>query len=147
MVASIHHTSVRGFVKKTAPRHWIWQGVLAAGSITLMTSRWKSGKTTLLSVLLSKLGTGGTLAGRPIVATRAVVLSEESEELWEERDARLNFADNIHFACRPFGGRPTLDELTNFLKELEGEQEGPGLLCSTRWRCSCRVTPRPTPRR
>lgn len=128
MVAPICHTPVSGFAKKTAPKHWIWQGILAAGSITLLTSRWKTGKTTLISVLLSKLGTGGTLAGREITATRAVVLSEESEELWEERHGRLNFADNIHFTCRPFGGRPTLAEWTGFLRQLEEEQEAPGVL-------------------
>ena len=31
---------------------WFWQGYLAAGNITLLTSQWKAGKTTLLAILL-----------------------------------------------------------------------------------------------
>ena len=31
---------------------WLWHGYLAAGQVTLLTSQWKAGKTTLLSVLL-----------------------------------------------------------------------------------------------
>ena len=42
---------------------WLWHGYLARGSITLLTSQWKSGKTTLLSILLGRLKTGGDLAG------------------------------------------------------------------------------------
>src|SRR5262245_38485074 len=35
---------------------WLWQGYLAPGAVTLLTSRWKAGKTTLASVLLARLG-------------------------------------------------------------------------------------------
>jgi len=48
------------------PEGWVWQGYLAPGSITLLTSQWKAGKTTLLSVLLARMGDGGTLAGLPV---------------------------------------------------------------------------------
>ncbi|HMC66910.1 MAG TPA: AAA family ATPase, partial [Gemmataceae bacterium] len=37
------------------PLAWLWHGYLKPGAVTLLTSRWKSGKTTLLSVLLSRL--------------------------------------------------------------------------------------------
>ena len=30
---------------------WLWDGFLAAGNLTLLTSLWKSGKTTLVSCL------------------------------------------------------------------------------------------------
>src|SRR5438874_915509 len=64
---------------KTAarPARWLWQGFLTAGAITLLTSQWKAGKTTLLAVLLSKMKTGGRLAGLKVAAGRAVVLTEE----------------------------------------------------------------------
>src|SRR5438876_11724117 len=39
-------------LQEPAPVSWICQGILAAGHITLLTSQWKSGKTTLLSLLL-----------------------------------------------------------------------------------------------
>ena len=37
-----------------APTDWLWHGFLAASCTTLLTSQWKSGKTTLLSMLLSR---------------------------------------------------------------------------------------------
>ena len=40
-------------------QRWLWHGYLARGAVTLLTSQWKTGKTTLLSVLLNKLGDGG----------------------------------------------------------------------------------------
>jgi hypothetical protein len=64
---------------------WLWQGYLAPGEVTLLTSQWKSGKSTLLAVLLSKLRAGGDLAGLPVRAGRAVVVSEESPAQWYER--------------------------------------------------------------
>jgi hypothetical protein len=36
--------------------HWLWHGYLLPGSVTLLTSVWKAGKTTLLSVLLARNG-------------------------------------------------------------------------------------------
>src|SRR4051812_30907881 len=45
------------------PTRWLWHGYLAAGKLTLLTSQWKSGKTTLLAVLLARLAEGGNLAG------------------------------------------------------------------------------------
>src|SRR3954447_10780954 len=48
-----------------AQRTWLWQGYVAPGNVTLLTSQWKAGKTTLLSILLDRMKAGGTLAGRP----------------------------------------------------------------------------------
>ena len=41
---------------------WLWNGYVAPGKVTLLTSQWKSGKTTLVAVLLARMGRGG---GRP----------------------------------------------------------------------------------
>src|SRR4051794_30842090 len=46
------------------PTRWLWDGYIAAGSISLLTSLWKSGKTTLVSLLLAQMSKGGTFAGR-----------------------------------------------------------------------------------
>ena len=100
---------------------WLWDGYLAAGSITLLTSQWKTGKTTLLSVLLTKMAGGGTLAGRAVRAGHVAVVSEEGEEHWSARDARLRFGANVQLLCRPFRGRPTPEgwaALTASLAEL-----------------------------
>src|ERR1700694_3832524 len=69
---------------------WLWEGYLAPGNVTLLTSQWKSGKTTLVSILLSRLKEGGELAGLPIAPAKAVVVSEESRQLWQPRHKRLD---------------------------------------------------------
>jgi hypothetical protein len=86
--------------------NWLWEGYLAPGNVTLLTSLWKSGKTTLLSVLLSRLRQGGTFAGQPLRPGKALVVSEESAGLWLARRKKLGFGD-VRFLCRPFRGRPT----------------------------------------
>jgi hypothetical protein len=86
---------------------WLWRGYLASGQLTLLTSLWKSGKTTLLSLLLSRLEAGGQLLGLPALPARALVLSEENPSLWRTRHQRLAFGDHVQFICRPFLGKPT----------------------------------------
>src|SRR4051794_41918784 len=49
---------------------WLWHGYLASANVTLLVGQWKTGKTTLLSVLLARLATGGTLAGQAVRAGR-----------------------------------------------------------------------------
>jgi hypothetical protein len=85
---------------------WLWHGYLAAGSVTLLTSRWKAGKTTLLSVLLARRATGSPLAGRPLTAGKTAVVSEESRAHWSLRRRRLGFGHRAWFLCRPFRGKP-----------------------------------------
>jgi AAA domain len=85
---------------------WLWHGYLAPGSVTLLTSRWKAGKTTLLSVLLARRVTGGVLADRPLTAGRTAVVSEESRQQWHLRRGRLDFGNHTWFLCCPFPARP-----------------------------------------
>jgi hypothetical protein len=93
-----------------APMSWLWQGYLAPGSVTLLTSQWKSGKTTLVSVLLARLKHGGELLGRPLAAGKAVVLSEESPEQWDLRSRKLDFGGHVCWFCRPFRGKPSQED-------------------------------------
>jgi hypothetical protein len=85
---------------------WLWQGYLARGAVTLLTSQWKAGKTTLASVLLARLKTGGALAGRSLAQGRALVISEENADHWARRHRHLDFADHVGWFFRPFRGRP-----------------------------------------
>jgi hypothetical protein len=87
-------------------RPWLWHGLLAPGAVTLLTSLWKSGKTTLASVLLAKLGSGGQLAGRALAPGRAVVITEETPAQWCRRAGSLDFGDHVGCFCRPFKGKP-----------------------------------------
>ena len=89
---------------------WLWYGYLGAGKVTLLTSQWKSGKTTLVAVLMSRMATGGQLAGLPVSAGKALIVSEEGKENWAERCRRLNMKENVSFLCRPFPAKPTMDE-------------------------------------
>ena len=99
------------------PLAWLWNGYLAPGNVTLLTSLWKSGKTTLVSVLLSRLREGGTFAGQALRPGRALVVSEESAQLWLARRKQLGFCD-VRFLCRPFRGRPTWSEWRALIDHL-----------------------------
>jgi hypothetical protein len=98
-----------------APQPWLWQGYLAPGAVTLLTGQWKAGKTTLASVLLSRMRAGGELAGLPLAAGGAVVVSEELPEHWARRGKHLDFGDHVGWFCQPFPGGPSPDEWGAFV--------------------------------
>jgi hypothetical protein len=92
------------------PPPWLWHGYLGPGKVTLLTSQWKSGKTTLVSLLLARLQQGGQLAGLPVAAAKAFVISEESQADWAPRFQHLGIRDNVDLLCRPFAAQPTMDQ-------------------------------------
>src|SRR3954454_20231032 len=85
---------------------WLWHGYLARGNLTLLTSLWKSGKTTLLAGLLRQLGAGDRFLGLPCAAGRALVISEESPQLWAGRLRTIPVGQHARLMSRPFRGRP-----------------------------------------
>ena len=93
---------------------WLWNGFLLPGDITLLTSRWKLGKTTLLAGLLQALGTGTPFLNRPARPARAWIVSEESDSQWGERLRLMPLGPHVELLARPFRGRPAMDEW-NFL--------------------------------
>jgi hypothetical protein len=97
---------------------WLWEGFLAPGVVTLLVSQWKCGKSTLMGVLLAHLKNGGTLAGLPVQAGRAVVVSEESNEIWNGRAAKLAYGDHLGWFIRPFLGRPRKEDWDRHLDRL-----------------------------
>src|SRR5262249_17661232 len=100
---------------------WLWQGYLARRNVSLLTSQWHAGKTTLVSVLLGRMASGGTLAGRLVRPGRAVVISEEDRPLWVARDDALGCGKAARFLCRPFPSKPTAAEWEKLIGELEDE--------------------------
>jgi hypothetical protein len=98
--------------------NWLWHGYLAPGNLTLLTGLWKAGKTTLVSALLARLVTGGTLAGLPVRSGRAVVVSEEPIEHWEARAAGVWLGSAVGFICRPFRGQPSTTEWEELIDRL-----------------------------
>jgi hypothetical protein len=97
---------------------WLWRGLLARDNITLLTSLWKSGKTTLLSHLLARRREGGTLLVLPVTAGKTVVISEEPRALWEERIGRLGFGGKVCLFCRPFARVPMAEEWQGLLARV-----------------------------
>jgi hypothetical protein len=96
----------------------LWRGYLLPGAVTLLTSLWKSGKSTLLSVLLSRLRTGGELGGLAVRAGRAVVVSEEAPELWWQRGLNLTLEGHVQWLCRPFRGKPTFEQWHDLIDQV-----------------------------
>src|SRR5260370_16678417 len=81
---------------------WLWHGYLAPGKLTALISPPKSGKTTLLSILLARSFQGGQLAGLPVAPARCCVVSEEAPDDWAARCRRLAIRHNVQFLPRPF---------------------------------------------
>ena len=98
--------------------HSLLEERIALHCIALLTSQWKSGKTTLISVLLSRLGKGGVLAGQPVSAGRAVVVSEEDIGSWRERDQVLPLGDHIDWFFQPFLGKATYEDWRALLEQI-----------------------------
>ena len=87
--------------------NWLWNGYLKPGDITLLTSQWKTGKTTLITGMLRSLGTGTPFLGRDTRLARVWVVSEESRSQWAERTRILPVGPHVHLLARPFRGRPS----------------------------------------
>jgi hypothetical protein len=83
---------------------WLWDGFLARRNVTLLTSQSKTGKTTLLSVLLARMAVGGTVAAISVRPTRVVIVSEEDPSIWAGRGSALELGPHAGFLCRPFRG-------------------------------------------
>ncbi len=84
------------------PLEWLWHGFVAPGNLTLLTSQWKAGKTTLLSLLLALRKQGGNLGGLAVRPGKTVVISEEPLPLWKQRAQLHNFGGQVCFLPQPF---------------------------------------------
>jgi hypothetical protein len=104
-------------LSQPAARPWLWDGYLAPGDITLLTAPTKTGKTTLLTGLLRCLAGGEPFLGRPVTAGTALVVSEESQEQWDDRLARMPVGSHAQLLARPFLGRPTAEEWNALIDE------------------------------
>ncbi|MBX7106041.1 MAG: AAA family ATPase [Gemmataceae bacterium] len=99
---------------------WVWHGYLARGNITLLTSVWKAGKTTLITGLLRALAAGGQFLELPCVAGRATVISEESREHWAARVRQSPIGSHARLLARPFLTRPTEREWDDLIEVQRG---------------------------
>jgi AAA domain len=97
---------------------WIWHGLLAPGKLTLLTSLWKSGKTTLLAHLLARRHSGGEFLGLAVTPGVSLVVSEEPRDLWPQRCRRHRLGHEVGVLTRPFAGRPTCAQLEQLHADL-----------------------------
>jgi hypothetical protein len=91
----------------------------------MFTGQWKLGKTTLVALLLNRMASGGELAGQPVRQGKAVVVSDESIELWRLRVEQFEIGDHVGVLCRPFRGQPVREEwlgLIDYLVRLHDEE-------------------------
>jgi len=106
---------------------WLWHGYLGPGKMTLLTSQWKSGKTTLVSILLKRMETGGELAGLAVAAGRAAVFTEEGKPDWKLRHQKLHLANNTTLFPLPFLGKPSMVEWRGLVQAMLYLQRHEGL--------------------
>jgi hypothetical protein len=101
------------------PTPWIWDGVVADEAITLLSAPAKTGKTTLLSLLLDRRRAGGQLLGRTVQPGRTILCSEEHERLWALRQPPLDFGPQLEFH-RPLGDNPSPRRWRAYINHLFG---------------------------
>jgi hypothetical protein len=106
---------------------WLWHGLLARGNLTLLTSMWKSGKTTLLSLLLSSRKHGGELAGLAVQPGKTAVITEEHPRLWADRARRCDFGGQVCFFSEPFRTIPTPGEWQTLIDRVGAPHAQHGL--------------------
>jgi len=106
---------------------WLWHGYLGRRSVTVLTSLWKTGKTTLLSVLLSKMREGGLFANLPLAACRAAVVTEEPISLWQQRAESVPLGRHVYFFPRPFHHLPSMAEWHGLIGSIDRLHEREGI--------------------
>lgn len=113
--APIRASALRPF---DASKLWLWEGLIARGSLTLFSAQCKAGKTTLVAGLLKALEMKGAFCGLDTGAARVLYVTEESEGKWHERKERWALSDHVAFLVRPFGVKPTFPAWLGFLAYL-----------------------------
>jgi hypothetical protein len=97
---------------------WIWPGFISRGSVTMLTSMWKAGKTTLLAHLLARRAVAQPFLGLPVAPGKTVVISEEPRPLWADRCRQFNFGGNLCLFTQPFGHLPSAAEWRGLIERV-----------------------------
>ncbi len=106
---------------------WLWTGYVARRNLTLFTSLWKNGKTTLVTGLLQRLEADSEFLGRACRAAKAMIVSEESPSTWATRLELLPVGPHAELLAQPFLRRPTSAEWES-LVDYAGERHAAGAM-------------------
>ena len=112
------------------PAQWMVKGILAKGSMTMLHSTPKAGKTTLILSLLKAISDGGTFLGTRMERGWSMLLSEQTHQSLADqvRRAGINSQSQLHVALRN-DQSPAID---------------PGLLAEILWYQYFRLDPPPS---
>lgn len=86
--------------------HWLVEGIVAVGEVTLIAASPKAGKSTLTFALLAALERGEPFAGFPVSRCRAVYVSEETASLVLEKAFAFDLRHTLFHVREDF--RPEL---------------------------------------
>ncbi len=106
---------------------WLWHGYIGRGNLTMLTSLWKNGKTTLITGLLQRMEADGDFLGRPCGAARPLIVSEESAQTWARRLELLPIGPHVQLMAQPFLRRPSVAEWER-LVDYAGDRHAAGQL-------------------
>ncbi len=109
------------------PVGWVWEGLIARSNLTLLTSQWKAGKTTLLSVLLGARVAGGEVGGLAVRPGKTLVVTEEPLSLWAERARKHQLGASVCFFSQPFRTIPTEQEWQGLVQRALDVNERHGI--------------------
>ncbi len=115
----------------------VWNRMIARGTRTLLSAREKTGKTTLLEMLLRETGNpaGGELLGLQVHPVRTLVVSEEPAFLWRDRRDDNGLPEDLLIISMPPDCPNTLVEWDLICGHLakQVEQHDIGLVVIDTW--------------
>jgi hypothetical protein len=107
--------------------------VLADEAVTLLSAPEKTGKTTLLSLVLDRRRAGGELLGLTVYPGKTNLCTEENERLWSLRQPPLDFGPDLIFSS-PDNECPTRTAWKRFVDKLGNISFGPQAATTERQR-------------
>ena len=103
--------------REQTPVEWLWEGFLAKGQSTIISSLWKTGKTTLICWLLNSIGNQEQFLGKDTKNVNVLIISEESEAIWANRKEEHQLGTNIWLSCRPLNRKTNTQQWIQFISK------------------------------
>jgi len=97
-----------------ATPEYLWEKYLARGCVSLLTGRWKTGKSTLLGYLMAAMEKGGDLGSR-VEPARVLVVSEEPTVVLKGRQEALGIGGHVAYVQTPYFGKPSQGQWEDLL--------------------------------